>query len=147
MLAPSVGRPTEGGATTSASLSSKSAHLLLPPPSAAAGQLGPLRSMSTAGSFPSAAVDGQIVTKSVVRLARPQTVPPPPFALTPHLIDVSCQLGEVREVLERALRDSNVDYEYNDAKWKVRRREETQRGSGRRAGRTAAAQPLAKRRG
>jgi hypothetical protein len=50
---------------------------------------------------------------------RPAVIPSPPYALTSTVIDLELPLAQLREVVEEGLRDSNVDYEYNERKWKV----------------------------
>jgi len=70
---------------------------------------------------PSPPVRAVSATKPAVRLDRPAPVPGGPFALTPFVVGLRCPVVELRTRVESALRTSNVDYEYNDAKWKVRR--------------------------
>jgi hypothetical protein len=57
--------------------------------------------------------------KTAVKLEKPVCVPAAPFFLTNSVLTIECQLSQLREAVERSLKESNVDYEYNDAKWKV----------------------------
>ena len=47
-------------------------------------------------------------------------LPPPPYFLTNFVVTLVCKLSEVRTCMESALVSSNVDYEFIEAKWKVR---------------------------
>lgn len=86
--------------------------LLLPPSSCPTSARLPAAAKSLPGS----------AKASGVRLAKPACVPAPPFFLTAFLVHLSASvpLPVLKATVESALKAADVDYEYNDAKWKAK---------------------------
>ena len=97
------------------------AHLALAQQQHAAALAAELQGLHLAPSLASPRMQGGA---QGVLLKQPDTVPPPPFFLTPYTIPLVAStlgsLGELRATLEGALTATRCDFEWNVAKWKVR---------------------------
>jgi hypothetical protein len=69
-------------------------------------------SFSSAGHAPDAA--------SEAALARPLVLPPAPYFLASHLVNVTCPVEALESHIRGSLASSGVDYEYSPAKYKAR---------------------------